>query len=355
MEIPEVVDVSPEEAQRLSLECLQQFDGNAQFYTTVRAVEDLDALRQAAGYPQFTIYGVSYGTRMALEYLRAYPDKVRALVLDGVVAPTVNLAGNEIARRSQQAFDRLVSRCENDPSCLAAHGNLRETFEVVRAQLIKATVNVQFMHPVSGAVVQREVTEADLLGAVRLMPYTTESLALLPLLLTQAKQGQFAMLAAQAIMLEEQLAKHYAVGMNNSIICTEDYPFLTDVERQPPKDTYFAGTMIDMIKAMCEVWPRGDDYMQSRELFSSDVPVLVMSGEYDPITPPSNGDIVANMLSNAQHVVVPAQGHGVFDRGCMAQITTNFVEQAHFNNFDASCVERQIPFPLFIDAAGPKQ
>ena len=215
--------------------------------------------------------------------------------------------------------------------------------------------SVKLIHPVSGKMAEREVGESDLLGAVRLMPYSTESLALLPLMLTQAKQGQFTMLAAQAIQIEEQFASNYAIGMNNSVLCTEDFPYLTDAEREPRQDTYFAGSMIEMIKAMCDVWPRSGDYSASRTLFDSDVPVLLMSGEHDPITPPSNAEVVDEMLSNSRHVVVPAQGHGVFDRGCMAQITVNFVEQANFEEFDASCVERQIPFPLFIDTTGPQQ
>ena len=355
IENPETIDESPEEVSKLALECVEQFDGNAQFYTTTRAVEDLEALRKAAGYPQLTIYGVSYGTRVGLEFLRAYPDKTRALLLDGVVAPTVNLAGSEIAVRSQQAFDRLVARCDAQESCKEAHGDLRASFEMVRAQLIESPVSVSLIHPVSGKLVERVVRESDLLAAVRLMPYSTESLALLPLMLTQAKAGQFTMMAAQSIQVEEQFANHYAIGMNNSVLCTEDYPYLTDAEREPRQDTYYAGSMIDMIKAMCDVWPKGSDYSGSRTLFDSDVPVLLMSGEHDPITPPSNAVIVDNMLSNSRHVVVPAQGHGVFDRGCMAQITANFVEQANFEEFDASCVQRQIPFPLFIDTTGPQQ
>lgn len=347
-------DMSPQAAQRLAIECLQQFDGDAAFYTTAQAVEDLEALRVAAGYPSYTIYGVSYGTRVALEYLRAYPGKVRALLLDGLVAPTVYLAGNEIAIRSQQAFDRLVARCEKTPVCLTAHGDLRAAFVDVREQLRLAPVLVTLEHPVSGRRIERQVGEADLLGAMRLMPYASESLALLPLLLTQAKQGHYAMLAAQAVLLEEQFVDHYAVGMNNSVVCTEDYPYLRDTEQQAVA-SYFGDTMAEMLTAVCEVWPRGSDYTASRELFNSDVPALLMSGEVDPITPPSNAEIVADMLSNVRHVVVPGQGHGVFDRGCMIQLVSNFVERPEFAQFDASCVEREIPFPLFMDTAGPTQ
>ncbi len=359
IEDPSSMDVSPQEAQRLALECLQQFDGNPAFYTTTEAVRDLEALRAAAGYPTLTLYGVSYGTRVALEYLRAQPQHARALLLDGVVAPTVNLAGNEIALRSQQAFDRLVARCESEPTCSAEYGDLAAAFENARAQLQSAPVRVSFAHPVSGETMDREVSEADLLGAMRLMPYASESLALLPLLLSQARQGQFAMLAAQSVLMEEQFVNDYAIGMNNSVMCTEDYPYLTEANMQATQaevaNTYFGDTMAEMLKAMCEVWPRGVDYAESRELFDSDVPVLLMSGEADPITPPSNAEMVANMLSNARHVVVPAHGHGVFDRGCMIQLVSNFVDQANFQNFDASCVEREIAFPLFIDTAGPAQ
>ena len=346
---------TPEASKALAQECLEQFDGAAEHYTTARAIEDLEALRASAGYPAFTLYGVSHGTRVAIEYARAYPNKTRALLLDGVVPPSVNLAGNEISLRSQQAFDRVAKRCSKEPDCEAAHGDLTEQFAKARRLLSEKNATVKLAHPRTGEMLEREITELDLLGVVRLMPYSTESLALMPLLLSEAANQNYTMLAAQLISIEEDFFANYAVGMNNSVMCTEDYPYLTEQERESLLNTFFAGTMVETIAAVCEVWPPGQDYSQSRQAFSSAIPTLVMSGELDPITPPQNGQLLVDMFSNAQHVIVPGHGHGVFDRGCVNQLVNDFVASPNFSEFDASCVERERAFPLFINKLGPNQ
>ncbi len=97
-------------------ECLDSLDGDPRFYTTTIAMHDIDAARDALGYDQVNLYGGSYGTRAAQVYLRLFPDRVRSVVLDGVVPQTLAL-GTEHARKLDQAIFRVLAGCDEDPLC----------------------------------------------------------------------------------------------------------------------------------------------------------------------------------------------------------------------------------------------
>ena len=322
-------------------------------YTTSVAVQDLEALRLAAGYQQLSIYGVSYGTRVAQHYLRRYPSHTRAIIIDGVADIGLNLAGAEIARRSQDAFDDIVKRCKDTESCASEFGDIEVKFSELRARLSAQPQELVFSHPRTSKPHNYTFTQYDLLGAVRLMPYSTEGLALLPMLISQAHAGNYQPLAANIVSSNESLEETFATGMHNSVVCTEDAPFVKPGARAAAKDTYFGSIMIDALNTTCEHWPVGlmdDDFLNP---FESDVPVLILSGETDPITPPENGQRAAEMFGNSKHLVVPSHGHGVIGRGCVPFLLRDFLTNANFDELNTDCIERERAMPFFIDASGP--
>lgn len=345
----------PAVTARLTRECvekLKQHDLGA--YTTSVAVQDLEALRQATGYEQLSIYGVSYGTRVAQHYLRRFPQQTRAIIIDGVVDIGLNLAGAEIARRSQDAFDQMVTRCNDTPNCVNELGDIAKQFNQLRERLKAEEVKVAIPHPHTGKSEEVTLTESNLLIAARLMPYSTEGMALLPLLINNAYNGNYTPLAAQSIIATESIADGFAMGMHNSVMCTEDATYVAANAAQQAQDTYFGSTMIDNIRITCEHWPKGiidDDFLDP---FASDIPVLVLSGETDPITPPANGERAAKMFSNSKHLIVPAHGHGVVARGCLPFLVKDFLEDADLDSIKADCIERENAMPFFIDPTGPK-
>ena len=353
----ETQQLSVDDAQqikKLSQVCLEALDADLRFYTTSVAVQDLDAVRHAAGYERLSIYGVSYGTRVAQHYLRRFPKQTRAVILDGVSHIGLNLAGGEIARRSQLAFDQMAERCQLLEDCSAQFGDIQLKFSQLRERLSKSPVSVSLAHPVSGEFTEKELSEGDLLGLLRLMAYSTESNALLPMLISQAHAKNYVPLVAQTMMIGAEFSQGFAIGMSNSVVCAEDAPFVQTSDLQNLENTYLGNEMAENIAAMCEVFPQGvidDDFFES---FDSDVPVLILSGETDPITPPENGKKTEAMLSNAKHLIVPAHGHGVFHRGCVLQLGSQFIQEGSFEALDASCIERERAMPFFSNSAGPK-
>ncbi|MFQ3243514.1 MAG: pimeloyl-ACP methyl ester carboxylesterase [Arenicella sp.] len=343
-----------EQTAKLTQACLSKLkDNNLRFYTTSVAVQDLDAVRQASGYEQLTIYGVSYGTRVAQHYLRRFPEYTRALIIDGVVDIGLNLAGAEIARRSQDAFDGMVKRCTETSSCFEQFGDIKQKFKQLRQRLITQPVELSIAHPLTGKEIHHTVSESDLLAAVRFMPYATESTALLPMIIASAHAGDYTPLAAQGINLTELLGDEFATGMHNSVMCTEDAPFVDPKAAEQTAETYFGSDMLEGIAAVCQVWPRGAIDADFRAAFDSEKPILILSGETDPVTPPANGARAAEMFSNSKHLVIPSHGHGVIGRGCVPFLIRDFVIDANLKDVKSDCIERERAMPFFIDTTGP--
>jgi len=341
---------------KLTQQCIEKLrsDADLRYYTTSVAVQDLEALRIAAGYPQLSIYGASYGTRVAQHYLRRFPEQSRLVILDGVVDIELNLAGPEIALRSQDAFDLLAERCAATTECKAQFGDIKTKFQQLQTRLSSEPITVTHGDPTTGKSGEITLGEADLLTAVRLMPYATESSALLPLMIAQAHDGNYRLLAAQSKLIQQSIGDSLAVGMHNSVACTEDEAFFDYSQAASAAQTYFGDQAQESMRISCSSWPRGlidDDF---RQPFDSQQPVLILSGETDPITPPANGDRAHQMLSNSKHLVVPGHGHGVVMRGCVPFLVNEFLESTLLGELNTQCIERERATPFFVSASGPK-
>lgn len=328
-------------------------DNDLRYYTTSIAVDDLEALRLAAGYSQLNLYGVSYGTRVVLHYLKKYPSSARTAVIDGVVQTGLNLAGGEIARRWEDSFEALNKRCQSSPSCAQAHGDLYKLYRELQDRFKAMSVQVTVPHPTTGIATEYTFDEHSLFSSLRLMAYSTDQLSLVPLLLSEAAKENYTFVAAQSLLMEEGFIDQFATGMHNSVVCTEDAPFVTPQNLAQARGTLAGEMMSDMLTTSCKVWPTGHMDEGFLEPFSTDIPVLVLSGETDPITPPKNGDIAAEQLGNTKHIKVPAHGHGVVARGCVPNLVGLFIETASFDEVDETCTKRERPAPFFNTLTGP--
>lgn len=348
----EPLDFDPELSARMSRECLAELDGDPRFYTTSVAVRDLDAVRSALGYEQLNLYGVSYGSRVALHYLRRYEDRVRSLIIDGVAPPSWNL-GPDVARFGQDALDLMFARCSASSVCARRFGDLEAKHATLARRLAAAPAIVNMAHPVTGEIGELAFAEPHLVLVTRMLSYQRESLALLPLLIDLAYEGNLQPMAAQAQMVGESLYSSLAMGMHNSVVCTEDLPFLNTSAFSDLRTTYMGVNQVEVLQAICREWPAGLIDEGFKQAVTSAVPTLLLSGEVDPVTPPANAELAAATLSNQQHIVAPGQGHGVLARGCIPRLAAEFVEAADAAELDASCVERMGPIAFFHDLTGP--
>ena len=339
-----------EEAQR----CLDALPYDPRFFTTSIAVTDLAALRAALEYSAFNIYGISYGTRVAQHFLRRFPELTRSVILDGVVPPTLAL-GPDIALAAQDALDVVLASCEEQTGCNDAFPALREELSFLQKQLRDHPVEVHILHPLTAEPSTITLDDLGLAGVIRLLSYHSGSIALIPLLIHSAAAGNLIPLASQFQMSSESMEKSMSIGMHNSVVCTEDVPFYSslEVDEDEIAATYIGLSQLEVLTAMCAIWPAGiidDDF---KEALKSDKPVLLLSGDADPVTPPRFAEQAAEHLSASLHIVGKKQGHGLGARGCTPDIMADFVKSGSVDDLDTECLLRVHAMPFFLSFSGP--
>lgn len=345
---------SEEQVLEATRNCLASLPHDPRFFTTSVAVTDLEAVREALGYGALNLYGVSYGSRVAQHFAKRYPGSTRTIILDGVVPPQVVL-GPEIATEAQKALDDIFARCAADEHCSQRFPDLAQAFARVRAQLEARPVTVEIPNPVTGRRESVDFGAPELAGAVRLLAYHANSIAILPLLIDTAAGGDFAPLAAQFQMISTQMSDALALGMHNAVMCSEDAPFYdaNAIDQDALEASYIGIVQLNAIRTMCSLWPAGPVDDDFREPLDTAIPVLLLSGDADPITPPRYASLAMVDLERARHLIGVLQGHGQAAVGCTPVLIGDFVSSADPEGLDATCLERSFVMPFFLDFGGP--
>jgi len=320
------------------------------YYTTLDAIRDLETLRHALGEPQYDLVGASYGTRVALTYLQRHPDSLRSVILDGVVPQDVAL-GQDHARNLDDGLAKIFAACQNNVECAARFGDPAATLRALRDRLRGQPLHVALPDPRSNAQRDETLSAVGLAGVVRLFSYQPEFAALLPLLIDEAAHGRPQALVAQGLSLSNTFKDAFAHGMELSVLCSEDYGNL----RPRPEDAerLLGNGLIRIFSAQCPVWPTIPTPNDFHKAVVSNKPVLLLSGEWDPVTPPWMAEQAAKTLGNSRHLVAKGRGHTVLWRGCVPKLAATFVETLQPTALDAGCLDVLGDTPAFISYQGP--
>jgi pimeloyl-ACP methyl ester carboxylesterase len=302
------------------------------------------------GYQQIHLYGVSYGTRAALTYLRLYPSRVRSVVLDSVVSPELVLQ-LQMPRDAQRSLDLLFERCAQDADCSSQFPDFEREFYALRDQAGQG-VQVSLMHPTTGELVELMLDQEGFMQMFFNLLYSTEITPLLPLMVHQVHEsGDFGPLVAQFILLN---SGEMYVGMFYAVTCSEDAAFLS-LEKA---EEYLQGSIFPFQVAEfvenCRSWPLADVSANFRTVPVVDVPVLLLSGDADPVTPPYYAEQVSSDLPNSLHLVLPYFGHGQLTNVCALQIMADFFDNPDLAALDTACVTEVAPMPFFMSLTGPR-
>lgn len=338
---------------KVAKRCRTELDADLTQYTTARAAADLDAVRAALGYGSINLFGASYGTRLALEYVRRHESSVRSVVIDGV-APRAMKIPVTMAEDGQRAVDMIFEACSKDDACKHAFGDLKGRFDALVASLPRS---IRVRDPRTGEKAEVELTRALFTGALRGLLYSPELTSLLPLTIQNAHGGDFQSFIAQATVLGESASEMMSLGLFLSVICVEDVDHITEAEVvAATRGTFLGRSMVDELRDACEGWPRAALDEDFADPVSSDRPVLALSGELDPVTPPRWAEAAVKHLSTSRHLVVSGAAHGTLMRGCTAKLVAEFVDEpGSVGDIDATCLEdAALDKPrFFIDFAGP--
>jgi pimeloyl-ACP methyl ester carboxylesterase len=329
--------------------CPDTLDADLRFYHTEIAMTDLDAVRSALGYEEINIYGASYGTRAALTYLRMFPQHVRTVTLDAVVDSNFVMFMDS-AEDGQQALEAFFQRCEKDEACKTAFPKLRSEFASLLDRLEETPAEITIPHPLTYKPLELNVTRELITNMVFNTLYSPEIVATLPLSIHAAYADEnYVPLVSQAYLVNFNLYD----GMFYAVACTEDAP-LASVEEAQSEQTVFGPNRVSNFVEVCREWVKGEISTEFRQPVISDVPVLILSGSADPITPPYHAEAVAESLTNEVHLVFANLGHGTLTNTCGTKIFQTFIENASIDGLDVSCVEKIQPPPFFVDFSGPR-
>lgn len=319
-------------------ECRGRLERSADLaqYTTAASVADLEAVRAALGYEAMNLVGSSYGTRLALEYLRRHESRVRTVTLEGVVPPSSSIP-ERFGRLAQAALDGVLDECLADPACGRRFPHIQDeaaaVFERLRHGPASARVAQEGDGPRAIGLSRDHVAES-----VRYMLYSSRGASAVPSALHAAFNGDFTRIA-EFLVRWRQGGTFDALYL--SITCAEDLPFVAAEAAGLDDPTFLGGYRVRQQRAACADWPRGGVPPTHRRPVESAVPALLVSGLLDPVTPPSWADEVARTLSNSVHLRIPSGGHnpaGLLGLECLERIKDAFVDRGSVAGLDVSCV-----------------
>ncbi|WP_083892264.1 alpha/beta hydrolase [Corallococcus coralloides] len=334
-------------------QCRKGWDADERLYTTSIAMDDLDDVRAALGYRQVNLWGISYGTRAALVYMRQHPDRVRTAILDGV-APMGQYLPLYAARDGQRALDLLLDACAKDGVCAKAYPDLRARTEGLLAKLEAAPAKVHLAHPRTGVPEDFTLTRRVFLSELFSLLYSPDVASLVPLMLDRAAKDDWTPFVALSLGLTDEVARTTSRGMFLAVVCAEDAPFFTeeDAEREA-KGTWFGPRMALDIKRACAKWPQANVPPSFREPVKSDIPTLLLSGELDPVTPPPWGEEAKRTLTHSLHVVVPGLGHNTVGADCARTLMADVLTRGSVEGLTPDCGAGLKRPPFFTSFAGP--
>jgi pimeloyl-ACP methyl ester carboxylesterase len=302
----------------------------ASFNTTASAA-DVEDLRRVLGYEQVNLYGISYGSRLALEVMRRHPAGVRSVILDSVYPMGADIYADG-AINAQRAFDTLFAGCAADDECRAAYPDLESHFYDLVDRLERTPYKAASIFGLGGSDVDGEMLIQLLFNRM----YVTWNLAGLPASLETFWRGELGELDR---WVEELLFPGpplnllgISVGAYYSVQCAESLPFIDNARLgtvDPGVKPVVAGAMDwQYLIDNCAAWDVPPAPAEFNRPVVSDIPTLLFAGTYDPITPPAWAERAADTLSASHVVIVPGMGHGVVDVDwCIQGIVERFLDR----------------------------
>ncbi|MET0298013.1 MAG: alpha/beta fold hydrolase, partial [Microbacterium sp.] len=315
-------------------------------YTSAASAADLADLRAALGYGPWNLYGLSYGSRLALTVMRDHPDGLRSVVLDGAYPPNVNRY-ELVPGGFEAALAALVSACDADSSCARDYPDLADTIGEVLERGADDPLTVVADDPHDRSPVRVELTDRTIADGLFSALRDPESVRALPFVLDQLSQGN-ADAALPLVQRTLDLEGHDAEGLAQSVECAEEIPFNDDTRIA---DAMAAGAFarhlsVPALREECAIWGVPALSAAENAAVSSGVPTLIVTGGFDPATPAPWAQAAAAGLTAATSVVFPSSGHGavsaVWASTCPSAVAAAFLRDPTAAP-DAACAERMPP------------
>lgn len=318
---------------------------NLSAYNTVQNAADVSAIRTALGYDQINLWGGSYGSLLAQATMRAHPEGIRSVAIVSIL-PLEKSFFVEASTTTTNAVMRLLDACADDEACHSAYPDLQEVLFEVIDQLNAEPVPITVTNPLDGQSYDSILTGDEVLGNLVTFLYFTQIIPVLPQAIHDVHNGDYGLmtqLSSITLALFELLSR----GMTFSVMCTDDLigrtpEDLLNIMAALPRQLQGRADPELVIEhgifGICENWPVEEADLWVKEPLVSDIPTLVLTGEFDPVTPPEYGQLVARYLSDSYFFELPGIGHDILGASeCARSIIGDFIADPT-QLPDASCI-----------------
>ena len=315
-------------------------DADLSQYSTAATVQDIDAVRAALGHERIDLIGLSYGTRTAQEYLRAYPQRVRAMVLLGALSPAERLPLS-FSRDASATLQALAAQCAADVACRKAVPDLAADLATLGRKFKDGKLTITRPDGRKGVLLEGPFWEA-----VRAQLVSVRTQRELPWQLHEAARKRWTPLLTAIAPKPDRTA----LGLLLSVSCPEDTLRIEDAEAAGAAAGVFGAYRLEQQRRACRIWgvPAAST---PREFVESKTPTLILAGEMDGVTPPRQARQIAEHLPNARVVVIPNLGHfpdGLTHLECYDGLAIAFLAAGSAANLDTSCIASMQPPPFRV-------
>jgi len=348
-----------------ALKCHDRLIGqgiNLAAYNDLENAADLNDLWVALGYRQWNLYGISYGTLLALNEMRDFPAGIRSVILDSALPPQ-QPAMLDTPANIDRVLNLMFDGCAKDADCNHAYPNLKDTFYELVDRLNQKPIVENLIHPDDGKPYTVLLNGDRLLGVIFQAFYVTGYIPLLPTVIDNASKGIDVLgywFLADLVVQNAEQHKHASLGMYYSSVCNKQIPFLNREQAAAASDMYPQQNDVFDSSAffdLCLKWGATAAPARVNDPVKSQIATLILAGEYDPVTPPSYGKLAADTLSHSYYFLFPGMGHSVSTADqCPLSITVAFLN-APTQPPDSSCIQQMrapaFDAPKYVPTATP--
>jgi pimeloyl-ACP methyl ester carboxylesterase len=305
-------------------------------YGTDIAADDLDSVRSALGYPKIVLDGGSYGTEFFLDYARRHPEHVESIVLQGVAPPHFLIIPLEDARGAQRSFENLALACETDKPCHANFPDFRAHFSALIRRLDGGPIKMSVMNGATHARVSVALSKEVFADRMRQSMYSEYVARYVPFVTERAFHHDYAPLSELVEFTTDNFSRGLDIGLNLSVTCAEDIPFITpaDVARMSA-GTFEGDARVRAQQHACAIWNVKPAPAAFQDPVHTTAPVLMISGADDPTTPPIYGMEALAYMPNGRQLIISNASHDS-ELACADALIVRFVHTRDAKALDVS-------------------
>lgn len=319
---------------------------NPSAYNTNNAVDDLDDVRTALGYRKLVLYGGSYGSFFSFIYIRRHEDRVKSAVLFGIQPPHFeSLPGAPDG--AQVALDDLAAKCARDKSCREHFAQFAAHFQAVLGRFQYGPVSMEILNPKTKHLENVRLSKEVLVDRIREALYSPDTAAFLPYIIERAYRFDYVPLGRMVDVWSQFLAQGQDAGTNLAYRCAEFDPFISEAELRTQAAHSFTGDLrVRAERRACAIWRVDPMPGAFNDPVRSTVPILMLEGSDDPVTPPKYAARAMATLPNATLVLVRGAGHGVATP-CTNRLAIQFIREGSATHVTASSCNAAFKTPPF--------